>query len=189
MALLPIIYRELRAAARRRGTYRVRWYTPLIAGGVAFFSLIFVKSNPLLTPAANSLFTFLTAFAFLFCAFSGVFLTSDSLSLEKREGTLGLLFLARLKGNEIVLGKFAASSLVAFFGLVALLPVIAMPLLLGGLTWSDFARTAVALMNTMFVSLAAGIFVSSFMRTASRALLVTLGILIALIAGLPILER
>ena len=51
------------------------------------------------------LFTVLNAIAFIFCLLAGVFLTADCLSEEKREGTLGLLFLTSLKGYDVVLGK------------------------------------------------------------------------------------
>ena len=63
----------------------------------------------------RQLFAALAGCAFILCLFAGVFLTSDSLSEEKREGTLGLLFLSSLLGSDIVLGKFSALALNAFF--------------------------------------------------------------------------
>ena len=41
---------------------------------------------------------------------AGVFLTADCLSEEKREGTLGLLFLTDLRGHDVALGKLLATS-------------------------------------------------------------------------------
>ena len=73
--------------------------------------------------------------AFLGCLFSGVFLTADSLSGEKREGTLGLLFLTDLKGYDVVFGKLIATSLNGFYALLAIFPVLALPLVMGGVTF------------------------------------------------------
>ena len=98
----------------------------------------------------NPLFTILTDYPFGLCLLAGVFLTADCLSEEKREGTLGLLFLTDLKGYDVVLGKFIARSLPALYGLLALLPLIGIPLLLGGVTGSEFWRMALALVNALF---------------------------------------
>src|SRR5437016_3675113 len=132
---LPIIERELRAASRRESTYRVRWWTTLIATSAALICFIYVSSQPLPAGVTNPLFAALAGCAFLMSLFAGVFLSSDSLSEEKRQGTLGLLFLSNLLGSDIVLGKFGALALNAFFSVLALLPVMGVPLLLGGVNW------------------------------------------------------
>src|SRR5215469_11630653 len=106
------------------------------------------------------MFSVLTFYAFGLCLLAGVFFTAHSLTEEKREGTLGLLFLTDLKGYDVVLGKFAAVSLNAFYALLALMPMTALPLLLGGVTGAEFWRMALALINALFFSLAAGICVS-----------------------------
>jgi hypothetical protein len=59
--------------------------------------------------------------------------TADCISSEKREGTLGLLFLTDLKGYSVILGKMLATSLNSFYALTAIFPVLAIPLLLGGI--------------------------------------------------------
>ena len=56
------------------------------------------------------LFCILTGSAVFYCLLSGVWFTADCLSEEKREGTLGLLFLTDLKGYDVVLGKLVATS-------------------------------------------------------------------------------
>jgi len=186
---LPIIERELRAAARRKGTYRVRWWTTLIAALVTLICFLYVSSRPLPAGVTNPLFAALAGCAFLLCLFAGVFLTSDSLSEEKREGTLGLLFLSNLLGSDIVLGKFSALALNAFFSVLALLPVMGVPLLLGGVNWTEFSRVVLALLNMLFVSLAAGICVSAFGRAQSAVVAITLAVLVLLVGGLPILAE
>ena len=189
MTFLPMAHRELRAAARRKSTYRIRWWTALIAmlaGACGLLASLLAqgRGNP-----GGSLFTMLTGYAFGLCLLAGVFLTADSLSEEKREGTLGLLFLTDLKGHDVVLGKFMARALNAFYGLLALLPIIGLPLLLGGVTGSEFWRMALALANALFFSLAAGIGVSALARDSQRAMGGALSLLILFVAGLPILAR
>ena len=109
MTVLPIVARELLEASRRRGTYWIRLAAAaagLIIGG---WVMLVTYEGP---PAALSiaLFVALSGAAHLYCLFAGVFRTADCLSEEKREGTLGLLFLTDLKGYDIVLGKLAATS-------------------------------------------------------------------------------
>jgi hypothetical protein len=188
MSFLPIVDRELRLAARRKGTYRVRWWTALVAMLGGFVGLLFtlVAGGP--GRLANGwLFTLLTGYAFLLCLLTGVLLTADCLSQEKREGTLGLLFLTDLKGYDVVLGKFIATSLNAFYGLLALLPIMALPMLLGGVTGGDFWRTSLALVNTLFFSLVAGLCVSAFSRVGERALRNALALVLLVSVGLPML--
>ncbi|HYG35699.1 MAG TPA: ABC transporter permease, partial [Clostridia bacterium] len=187
MTFLPIVYRELREASRRKSTFRIRCWTALIAIVASFVLIPITSGSRGSGGGANPLFQILTGYVFGLCLLAGVFLTADSLSEEKREGTLGLLFLTDLKGYDVVLGKFFARGLNAFYGLLALLPVIALPLLLGGVTGGEYWRMALALINALFISLAAGTCVSAFSRDSQRAMGNTLGLLLLLIAGLPAL--
>src|SRR4029450_9547413 len=101
---------------------------------------------------------------------SGVFRTADCVSEEKRDSTLGLLFLTDLKGYDIVFGKLAATSLNAFYGLLALFPVMAIPLLVGGVTVNEFWRVVLVALNNMFFSLAVGLFCSAIGRDERKAM-------------------
>ena len=65
-----------------------------------------------------------------FALLVGVRLTSDCLSAEKREGTLGLLFLTNLKARDIVIAKVFSHGLRSLTMWAATLPIIAVPLLL-----------------------------------------------------------
>ncbi len=184
MTFLPLVTLELRAAVRRKSTYRIRRWTAFIAMFTSLFFLVagfFGSRN-----AGQAMFTCLTMYTFGLAAIAGVFLTADCLSEEKREGTLGLLFLTDLKGYDVVLGKFIARSLNAFYGLLALLPIAAISLLLGGLSGGEFWRIALALINLLFVSLAVGIFVSSLVRQSRAATGGTLAAIILILGGVPV---
>jgi len=187
MTFLPIVDRELRVAARRKSTYRIRTWTTVLALGVGFFALFGVLLGGGFGSPGKPLYTTLTTYAFGLCLLAGVLLTADCLSEEKREGTLGLLFLTDLKGYDVVLGKFMAMSLNAFYGLLAILPITGLSLLLGGLTGGEFWRMTLALINALFFSLATGICVSAFGRDAQRVMGVTLGLVLLFSGGLPVL--
>jgi hypothetical protein len=178
MTFLPIVARELRVAARRPFTYWMRFFA---AFGVMLIWLLLLMTNRRLTTAQRSLeiFTSFGILAFAFCLLAGLFLTADCLSEEKREGTLGLLFLTDLKGYDVVLGKLLATSLHSVYGVLAILPVLALPVLMGGVTVGEFWRVVLALLVTLFLSLSLGMFVSAFQHETRPAIAATfLGILL-----------
>ncbi len=187
MTSLPIVQRGLRAASRRPSTRRIRCWTALLAIGASFIALAAGFAIPGAGNSANPLFGVQTTCAFGLALMAGVFLTSDCLSEEKREGTLGLLLLTDLKSTDLVLGKFAAAAVTALYCLLALLPVTAVPLLQGGVTLGEFWRMALALVNAMFFSLAAGLCVSAFVNDYARALGSTLVLVVLTVVGLPAL--
>ena len=185
MSFLPIVERELRVAARRRSTHRVRWWVTVL-GFVFCFIYLVIESTSSGRAAGSPVFSILTGYAFVVCILSGVLLTSTALAEENSAGTLGLLFLTDLRSHDIVLGKFAAHSLNAFYALFALLPVTALPFLIGGVQGGEFWRMALALLNALFFSLATGLFVSSFMREPQRAMGDALGLLVLLVVVPPV---
>ena len=185
MTFLPIVQRELRAMSRRPSTHRVRCWAALLATGASLFAAVTAVAIPGAASFVNPFFGTQTVCAFGLSLLAGVFLSSDCLSEEKREGTLGLLLLTDLKSHDIVLGKFVATSVNALYCLLALLPVTAGPLLIGGVTLGEFWRMALALINAMFFSLAAGIYVSALVNDYARALASTLVLVVIATAGLP----
>ena len=188
MTFLPIVDRELRERARWHSTYWVRGLVAFLATGIAAFVLMFVSAT---APGAVGKGTLLVLswLAFPFVAVEGLRNTADLLSAEKREGTLGLLFLTDLKGYDVVLGKFLASSLSSFYALLAMIPALAVPVLLGGVTGGEFWRLVLALINALFFSLTAGTFVSSISRDERRAWTGTFALIGFLNIAFPALAR
>jgi len=184
MTFLPIVTRELRVASRRRSTYWLRTGATLVVIFLGTWLFLLMKDQPVRDLAA-SLFGTLTGGAVLYALLSGIRATADCLSEEKREGTLGLLFLTDLKGYDVILGKLVANSVNAFYSVVAVVPVLAIPLLMGGLTPGEFARMALVAINSLFLSLALGMCVSAMSRSALKAMLMTLVVLVILTALLP----
>ncbi len=184
MTILPIVERELRVASRRRGTYGIR---VKIAGAATLaFAACFIAS--LTDPTVSfvkTLFWGLSGLCMLFCLAAGRLMTADCLSREKREGTLGLLFLTDLKGYDVVLGKLAATSLDGFYGLLAVIPMLAIPLLAGGMTSGEFWRMVLVLVNTFLFSLAIGLYVSSVTHDEQKAMGKNFALLLCLAAVPP----
>src|SRR5205807_2027360 len=172
MTFLPIVERELRVAARRKGTYWLRF--GLVLGTMVIWFLLLGTATSSSAQRGKIMFTAIGIIALGFCLFAGVFLTADCLSEEKREGTLGLLFLTELKGYDVVFGKLIATSLHAFFGLLAILPLLALPLLMGGVTVGEFSRVTLVLIVTLLFSLSIGMLISGFLRDTRQAMAWTL---------------
>ncbi|MDB6028405.1 MAG: hypothetical protein JWM68_4628 [Verrucomicrobiales bacterium] len=179
MPFLPIAERELRVAARRRSTYRIRFWA-VTAGSIVFGwrCLQMVQQQTSHAAQGHELFLTLVILGFTFALLSGAYTTSDSLSAEKREGTMGLLFLTDLKSYDIVLGKLVASSLSAAYGLVAIIPMLAVPILLGGVSMMDFMHAVIAIGSALFLSLASGLVASTHNRNERKATFFTALILL-----------
>ncbi|HKS38824.1 MAG TPA: ABC transporter permease subunit, partial [Verrucomicrobiae bacterium] len=170
---------------RRRGTYALRLFAALAASTITLWLCFFpVQGQP---PAAlgQSLFSALTTMAFAYCLLVGPFLTADCVSTEKRDGTLGLLFLTDLRSYDVVLGKWIAASLAGFYGLLAVLPSLGVPLLLGGVTPGEYGRIALAVVNAILFSLTAGMFASAVSRDQTKAILGSVILVLALSGLLP----
>lgn len=175
MTFLPIAQRELRVAARQKATYRWRLAFALAAAiiGIGVGLIAFQTRSLLAAQGGVWIFGALKWMAFIGACVAGVFLTSDAISEEKREGTLGVLFLTDLRGVDIATGKLFATSLRPFYGLLAIFPVMAIGFLLGGVPSGEFWRALLAICDTLFFSLALGLAVSALSRDANRAMTMT----------------
>src|ERR1700710_828643 len=152
MTFLPMVERELRIAARLTVTYGNRTLTVAVISFVAGVMLLFGFFFRFRCEVGRNMFWTLTYLTMIFCLLEGVRKTADCLSEEKREGTLGLLFLTDLKGYDIIFGKLAAALLNSIYGLLSVLPILAFSLLLGGVLPGEFWRVALALANALFFS-------------------------------------
>src|SRR5262245_9260666 len=118
MSVIPIIVRELRAQARQPWTHWLRvagavsvlaamaiavWSVGRIRGPVAFGWPV-IRSNPV-QEFGHTLFGKLNLFMFLAIWLFVPLTTADSISRERREGTLVLLYLTELRSIGIVVGK------------------------------------------------------------------------------------
>ena len=181
MTFLPILRRELLVAARRTATYRQRVLFAGLAVGTVAIMLLSVRSTALSGPM---IFTAIAFGGFILSALEGMRATADSIALERREGTLGLLLLTGLRGRQIVLGKVGAACVQSISTVLAILPAFALPLLLGGVTAGECWRVMLTFITTLFFSLTAGALVSSWATQTLTAFVSTFVLVLAL-AGIP----
>jgi len=188
MTWQPIIERELGVASRLTGTYRNRMLTPVFVAGLGITKVMLMATPKSPAMAGADLFRTLSFLTVGFCMLEGVRKTADCLSQERREGTLGLLFLTDLRGGDIILGKLVSASLTSFYALFAMLPILAWSLFLGGVTPGEIWRVGLAATSLLLFSLTAGIWVSARSRSASRAMLGTFSLVLLLMA-VPLTAR
>jgi ABC-type transport system involved in multi-copper enzyme maturation permease subunit len=166
---LPIVQRELLVAARRGAIYRTRYWAGAIAGLGAIGALSWASNVWTISVAPGQfLFYFAGAIAFLFCAGSGIALTLDAISSEKRQGTLGLLFLTELHGYDIVLGKLASAAGTALSSFLTIFPILALSVCLGGVTGDQFWRLCIGLLSVLWFSLCLGLAISALVSVINR---------------------
>jgi ABC-type transport system involved in cytochrome c biogenesis permease component len=168
MVFLPIVNRELRVAARRPRTYYGRMAAAAVWAALAAYFLVAISIAGFRRSDGGELFRIVSGALFIWaviCAWAG----ADSISVEKREGTLGFLFLTDLKSHDIVLGKLVAAALLSFYGSVAILPLLSICLMMGGVTVWQYAKAGLAIMDVFFLGHAVGIFSSALCRKRGNA--------------------
>ena len=168
MTVLPVIERELRAAARQPFTYYLRL---LGVAALLLAGLLFGLDHGFGSNRGGALFSSLHTALFLAIWVLVPLLTADCLSRERREGTLGLLFLTPLRASGIVVAKGLAQGLRAATLWVAVLPVLTIPFLLGGVSWNQAVLSVLVNFSAICWALSAGLLASAWNRTWTRALL------------------
>jgi ABC-type Na+ efflux pump permease subunit len=151
MNFMPIFERELRVRARSRATYWSRFAVGSM-GALVWLSLLSWRW-PLGAPGAigpSLLIGVVTTGMVVSCA--SCLLTADVISAERREGTLDLLLIARVRAIDIVLGKLVSSGLTSLCALVAFMPMLMIPVLAGGVTGGEAFRQGLVLPDTLFLA-------------------------------------
>lgn len=169
-ALLPLLVRELRGQSRQIVTYWLR----VVAVAALLFCLVPISVEMVLGEqigrfAFNRMNSILFACIWIFVPL----LVADCISREKREGTLGLLFLTRLHGGSIIAAKGLAHGLRASTLLIASLPILAIPLLLGGVAFMDIVCAFILNAAAMLCALLSGLIASVLATRWSRAITLT----------------
>ncbi|HEY5910605.1 MAG TPA: ABC transporter permease subunit [Verrucomicrobiae bacterium] len=181
MTFLPILERELRGRARGRATYWSRSGLALL--GVLICLPQLAGSGAWGGVTGPDTFLAIGVAAFLLCC-CGCLVTADVVDAERREGTLGLLLLTRVEALDLLCGKLGANGLTGFCALAAFSPLLAIPILGGGVTGGEAFRCGLALVNTLFLSLAVGLFTSVWRQVRGWGAAWAFG-LMAVLVGLP----
>ena len=181
MTFLPILERELRVRARSRVNYWSRTAVGLVGVLAAVPPLLLSLPFGSQAMIGRSAFTGMVTAAFLLCC-AACLITSDTISGERREGTLALLLLTRVRVFDVLAGKLASNALACLLALVTFLPVLMLPLLAGGVTSAEILRKGLVLLQVLFLALSAGLWASSRglepRRTARDALSLLAGLVL-----------
>src|SRR5262245_48859570 len=103
---LPIVERELRVASRQPGINRGRVGAALTALALVAWTVMAGGMAPgAAARTGRMIFLTMALVALTSAVMTALRLTAPSIATEKREGTLGLLFLTDLRARDIVFGK------------------------------------------------------------------------------------
>jgi ABC-type transport system involved in multi-copper enzyme maturation permease subunit len=172
MSVWAVIEREMREQSRRRGLFWIRLTVAVLAvlalaGTVTWAA---AKGRPD-SQLGITLFGNLQTLIFAVIWVVVPLLVADTISRERREGTLGLLFLTPLRAGSVVLGKSVVHGMRGLMMLGVVAPVLAVPMLMGGVTWREYLLALCVNTTSMALSLSAGLLASAWSRGWNRAML------------------
>jgi ABC-type Na+ efflux pump permease subunit len=173
----PIVQRELRGGARRPFNYWLR-VGAASAGLLMVFYIMTGNRHETDRVMGQYLFTGLHGVLMGLICLVVPLMTADCVAREKREGTLGLLFLTPMTAGGIVAGKGLAQALRALTLWVSVAPVLTIPFIMGGIDWADASAFLALEFSALMLCLAAGLLASTLVKglTAVYVLAVFLGL-------------
>ena len=162
-----MLWRELRVQAGRARTYWLRG-----AGGLLIALMLLARwgaAAGLGAGGGGELFGQLHLLLFAATWIVVPLLSADTLSRERREGTLGLLFLTHLRPMDIVVAKVLTEGLRALSLWLSMLPLLAVCLLMGGVSGKEIMMSWCVNFSAMCLALGAGVLASSVSRYRGTA--------------------
>lgn len=173
----PIIERELRVARRKKRALRTRWWMACVTGlATLFFLLINWLGNS--RQGGRELFELLILLGVVVAVVQTPQMTADLFSQERRNNTLGLIFLTGMTAFEVFVSKLLSAALIVCNNLLAMFPFLSVPFLLGGVSFSQFVGAACFLPNLMLFTLSLSVLASVLCDDDSTAI-----ILVAALGG------
>ncbi len=179
-----VIMRELRIESRRPGHHWLRAGAAAALVAACAWWLLDLKG----LKSGDGLFRILgkTVLAGLWVVTP--WLTADCLAREKREGTLGLLFLTPLTPRDVIWGKAFLQSWRALVLVVATWPILALPVMMGGVGVPEVFRMLLLQLATLGVALAAGVAASALTERWWRARILAMGFTAAATVGFVVMH-
>jgi ABC-type transport system involved in multi-copper enzyme maturation permease subunit len=171
MVRLALIERELRVALRKLHPVKTRLRTAALASATAAFLFLvgeWVHSNRVGGVLAPAL-----CLAGVILILRTPALTAGIFANERRDQTLGLLFISGLSASEVFLSKLLSSALIAFTDLLAIYPLMALPFLVGGISFDLFLAITAALPAAMLLALSLSLLASVLSRDEGTAVTLT----------------
>jgi ABC-type transport system involved in multi-copper enzyme maturation permease subunit len=182
----PLLERELRRALRHRRERQIRlWGTVICAALASLFLLVNAGGNR----GWGMEFSHLLLFGGLILILQVPSYTAGVFAEERRNQTLGLLFLCGIGGTQLFLSKTLGAALVSFSRLLLLYPFLAIAFLGGGLSADLFLAITCSLPVTLLFVFAVCVFASVCCREESTALALAVALAFSLCLPVPLWLR
>lgn len=180
----PILLKQLRTEFRKNRFFYSHFVCLAVLGGALLLTITTMASDVNITPTqvgqqifGRFLFIQFFIVVLIFPVFSATAFTEERSNLS-----LDLLLITTLSPEEIVWGKFLASSFYCLLYIMATLPLLAISFLFGGITLGDVAAAyafliALTLLVSMLSLCVSSCFSSNTRATLTVYILVFLGLL------------
>ncbi|MBO9333557.1 MAG: ABC transporter permease [Roseiflexus sp.] len=190
--LNPILIRDLRSRMRGARAYILLTIYLTILAGVSL--LLYVAIAGSVGSDLNAgreigralFFTIATVALIEVCLITPV-LTSGSIAGEKERQTYDLLIASLLTPWQIVWGKLASALAFALLLILAVVPVMSLAFLFGGVGLTEVLIAIVGLVATAILYAAIGLFWSALMQSSLGATSFAIGTVIVILLGIPFL--
>ncbi len=185
-----ILLRELRAQVRRSTVHRMRMAFALTA--LAGLAVLLTVTVSVWTGAGfvstrmkgGEVFGWLGRITAVLAMVAMPLLTVDSLSRERREGTLPLLFLTPLRPPAVVFGKAIHGLVQAALLFLGVVPVLTVPILAGGVSVAQLTSSLLMVATLTVVGLSAGTLASSVGERPGRVMALAYLVEMAVLLGI-----
>ncbi len=198
--LNAVVGLELRAAARRKGTYWLR------VGFIAFFVLILtllltdspsqwshaqagghlIERLQQQSRTGQEIFTSFVFYGTIGMGFVGPLLTCSAVGAERLGRTLPVLLATPLSSWQIISGKLLSRMITVGMLMVLAVPVLAMVGMMGGVEPLDMFLAVLLMSSVALGGASLGLFLSTLFSRAYVVILAAYGVLGLLYVGLPI---
>lgn len=190
--LNPILIKDLRSRMRGARAYILLTIYLTILAGVSL--LLYAAIAGSVGDDLNAgreigralFFTIATVALIEVCLITPV-LTSGSIAGEKERQTYDLLVASLLTPWQIVWGKLASALAFALLLIVAVVPVMSLAFLFGGVGLTEVLIAIVGLVTTAILYAAIGLFWSALMQGSLGATSFAIGTVIVILLGIPFL--
>jgi ABC-type transport system involved in multi-copper enzyme maturation permease subunit len=188
----PIFGKELRATARRKRTYVLRFgYLGVLLAILLMFFAVWSISGPAgaaghsgvarraqrLSEMGTYFFTTFSVFTMIAMALVGPILTATAINAERLHKTLPVLLMTPISAWQVVAGKLFSRLLIALTLIGLSLPVLAVVRLLGGVeTHQVFAIITLSVVTVLWTA-SIGLLLSTLMNRPYAVILLAYGLL------------
>ena len=162
-----VLIRELRIGSRRGSGHLLRLAVTSTAFLVLALTVLSAREGGLNGETGRGILRTIGCLGTFLFGFGACLSSSASIRSERRERTLGLLMLTPLRPTGVLLGKFCSISFQFLLCLLAIVPILSLPLFSGGTTPADVLRQVLNILTVLLLGSATG-FLSSVLHREGK---------------------